>query len=131
VNRIEEIESYKKLLHFYGFSECIDTVGTYSKKDNLYYKEIKPDQYISLSLNGIYSEMPYDKNDKKYFVVSNNFNTGKKDLEGFDLWLSVYNCFREIGVKKPIHILSIRLSAHHWVDDVLPFFLELSKYGER
>jgi hypothetical protein len=74
-----------------NFSCAKDSIGEYSRRSILYYKQVDDDT----------------------FIVVNHFNAKlRKDLQGFDMWLSKYNRPSEIGSKKAKSIRGIKLSVH-------------------
>jgi hypothetical protein len=120
----KNIDGFISLLVSSEFKKTIDNCDSFSKKADLYFHEISFESYELLSNHSIYRDQStFQKNDKKYFVVVNHF--GKKykpDIQGFDLWLSVFNNEYEIGNKVPVHNFSIQLSCESFPDVTDKFF---------
>jgi hypothetical protein len=119
------INEFINLLLSNNFEKVKDEISSFSKNADLYFREISFENYKLLSEHSIYNdESIYDKNDKKYFIVLNHFNKDikKYELQGFDLWLCVYNNKLDIGCKKFIHNFTIRLSCDFWISSTMPFF---------
>jgi len=83
--RIKRIlESLRK----WKFENTVDSIGSFSKDADLYFKHI-------------------DQND---FIVFNHFNKHRILLSGFDAWKAKFSHANQIGKKLPIAIEEIKLS---------------------
>jgi len=124
MNKQNNISNFITLLLGSNFEKVDDNCNCYSTNADLYIHEISFENYQLLSKHSIYNDQSiYQKGDKKYFVVINHFNKNRKSqLQGFDLWLSVYDNKFDIGRKGFIHNYSIRLNCDVHLDVTNLFF---------
>ena len=109
-----EIDNFLNILAQNNFKKTVDVKGHLSTNADLYCIEINYVDYTKIAQFAaeVYLQEPiYQFSDKKYFLILNHYN--KKEnihLQGFDLWIAVYNNEKEIGKKEIIHCHPLRLS---------------------
>lgn len=80
-----------KFLSDKRFSSARDTLKEYSGRSMIYYKQL----------------------DDRMYLVMNHFNFNRrKELQGFDVWLSQYDRASEIGAKRALSIKNVKIAFH-------------------
>ncbi len=125
----EDIQDFINNLIENKFQKTTDKCFCYSKNADLYYHEISFENYQLLAQQSIYLDQDiYKQDDRKYFIVINHFNkTGKPEIQGFDLWLSVFNSSFEIGNRDCVHNYSIQLSCDAFKERTTSFFKQFNQ----